>query len=82
MFYAGAAGGVAPAAHATAAQDPELFEQIAAASLNSLYDLSPHSLSDIITAFVRARDPQAETVRATAKAFPPWGFCGFRACKV
>lgn len=44
-------------------QDPELFELIATASLGSLYDLSPHSLSDIITAFARARDPQAEKVR-------------------
>jgi hypothetical protein len=43
-------------------QDPELFELIASASLSSLFDLSPHSLSDIITAYTRARDPQAEKV--------------------
>lgn len=45
-------------------QDTELFELIASVSADSLSQLSPHSLSDLITAFGRTRDPQAHKVRA------------------
>jgi hypothetical protein len=44
-------------------QDPELFELIATATSTTLPELSPHSLSDLITAFAKARDPQATKVR-------------------
>lgn len=44
-------------------QDPELFELIATATTNSLSELSPHSLSDLISAFATTRDPQANKVR-------------------
>jgi hypothetical protein len=44
-------------------QDPDLFELVESATSSSLAQLSPHSLSDLITAFARSRDPQAQKVR-------------------
>lgn len=46
-------------------QDPELFELIAQVTSKSLWELSPHSLSDLIWAYATARDPLAPKVCMT-----------------
>lgn len=60
-------------------QDPELFELVASATSSTLPELSPHSLSDLITAFAKARDPQATKVcegRMMSRRRP----CGLETC--
>jgi hypothetical protein len=47
-------------------QDTELFELLARATLNSMHELSPHSLSDLTWAFAAARQPNAAAVLTAA----------------
>jgi hypothetical protein len=47
-------------------QDAELFELLARATLNSMHELSPHSLSDLTWAFAAARQPNAAAVLTAA----------------